>query len=130
MNSSIERVEWPIVQSLSWLCSIAVRVRGNSREGTSPRDEYGRLPLGDSHFQPQASFYRMNKMRYSSKVLDMHKLSEYKPPIPRVFDSAPRGALSNYAPRLRHRFLLVGRDAAFAPGGSSVGTNILSSYRR
>src|SRR6266498_2783215 len=68
MNSSIERVEWPIVQSLSWLCSIAVLVRGNSKEATgrSPRDEYGRLPLWRFAFST-ASVVLLNEQMQLSK---------------------------------------------------------------
>ncbi|PYS65583.1 MAG: hypothetical protein DMF74_03660 [Acidobacteria bacterium] len=55
----------------------------------------GRYAFGCSHFHTQAPLSSMNKTRCSSKVLDMHKLAEYKPPIPRVFDSAPRGTFSN-----------------------------------
>jgi hypothetical protein len=72
----------------------------------SPRDACGRHTFSGLHFHPQRPLSSMNKTYCSSKVLDMYKPAEYKPPIPRGFDNAPRGAFSNLATATLLPFLL------------------------
>ena len=69
----------------------------------------------------------MDKTRCSSKVLDMHNLAEYKPPIPRGLRQRATRRVLQFNHRDFVTFFLFGCDAAFALGGCSVRSYFLKA---